>query len=168
MLVEKKVGWLNWYIVSMFTIVGFFLVFNYLMLYITGYQLVDLFDIESLKLNLLIAFILSAYFLITGYISVFLVMWFGEKKKMNFYTSKRFKSERRVLLVLIGLIALLCVLLILLDAFNNNISIYDTAYTLSSIIMFAPIGVYSIYYMLYQYAFVFGVRKKYYDDSLDD
>jgi hypothetical protein len=168
MLVKKKVDWDGWFLfVGFFVMLGYWIVGEYVMPHIIGYQLLDSSRPDSIKISLMIFIIETAYFLIAGGVFVFLLMWFDEKKKINFYTSKRFKTERRVLLAIFCSIWLLIFILILLDA-SKGLSITESINGLLLLIEMVPFGTYCLYFLLYRFAFFLGIRKGYYDNSLDD
>ena len=168
MLVKKKVGWDGWFLFAgFFIMLGFFVVADYVIPSVVGYKLFDLSRPDSLKDSFLIFIIEIAYFLIAGYVFVFLLMWFDEKKKINFYTSKRFKTERKILLI-IFLSLWLLVLFFTLWGLINGLSITESIYDLSFPMEIIPVGTYILYYLLYKFAFFLGIRKGYYDNSLDD
>ena len=168
MLVKKKVGWDGWFLFGgFFVILGFVIVAEYVIPHIIGYKLFDLSRPDSLNDSILIFIISTAYFLIAGYVSVFSLMWFDEKKKINFYTSKRFRTERRVLFIIFCSWWLLMFLLVLLDMLNG-LSAIESLTDLSALLDMAPFGIFCIYFLLYRFAFFLGIRKNYYDDSLDN
>jgi len=92
-------------------------------------------------------------------VSVYLVVWLNMylyyKKSFNFYTSHRFKNERKVAAGT-GLITIMFFLIPIL--WGEPISIEH--------VLYIPSLIFAIYYMLYMFAYLFGLRNPYYDDSL--
>ncbi|MDV0447434.1 hypothetical protein MsAg5_13250 [Methanosarcinaceae archaeon Ag5] len=149
MYVEKKTSASDW----------FFAYFIIVLAEIPIFWLAD-----ARFLNPYVAWIVGVVALIVlTYLVVLAVMYLYYKKSFNFYTSKRFKGERKVVAG-IGIVLILLWLIIVMDGLIRGIPI-----TVDDLIVLdiVPMLVFVIYYILYMYAYIFRIRKPYYDDVLD-
>lgn len=158
MLAQKKVSWTTWFVVSGIIMIGYSL-------------LADLFGISSnwidkplVQNDYLFYIVSSVYLFVATGISVYTVMIIVEKKKINFYTSNRFKTERKILFLSL-LILFGSWLIIVISGVFSGIS-FDAERDFP-VLGLIPTGAFLIYYMIYYFVFILGLRKKYYDDSLD-
>ena len=160
MIVQKRIGGFGWLLVGgTFVMIGFLLVSEHILPAILGFSLFEL-PSHDLFRNIFATVILTVYFLIAAYASVLLALWVEEKKKINFYTSKRFRTERKVLLVLIVIFAILNLIGIMLDVSSGE-------FLDSGFLAMTPVLIYLSYFLIYKFSFFLGLRKNYYDD-LDD
>ena len=159
MLVKKKTKWYDWYTASFLIVLA---------------EVPIILLSEKGVANPYVLWIAGVLILIVAiYVSVWLIMYSRYQKGYNFYTSPRFKRERKVVAGIGIVYFIVWIFLWLIFVINNIIrkGILMDAEGLSILVsMFylvpIPLIIFTIYYMIYSWAFILGLRNPYYDDSL--
>ena len=155
MLVKKKTKWYDWYTASFLIVLAESFIFE---LYERGVAKPHVMWIAGVLV-----------LIVSTYISVWLIMYSRYQKGYNFYTSPRFKKERKVAA---GIGVVYCIGLIFVSSMIIVYTIRDIPidmedlFTLGYGLSLVPIIIFTIYYMIYSWAFILGLRNPYYDDSL--
>jgi hypothetical protein len=108
----------------------------------------------------------TLYFLVVGFLSVFVVMYLRYGRKYIFFTHQRFKNERQTLLF--SAIFMTLVIFISHLALNTSYSMLysDVALTFIQEIANLPLGIFTLYTIIYSIAWVLGYRNKYYTKQI--
>ena len=152
MFVKKKTSAFDWYHASILIILVQGMVIHFY---------------ESGSISLYVAGIAGVFgLMVSVFVSVWLIMYINYKKGYNFYTSPRFKRERKVAAV-VGIILISVRLMFFLLYLIHGIALTpDHIIRFKEGAIFIPNLIFVIYYMLYMFAYLFGLRNPYYDDSL--
>ena len=147
MLVKKKTTSLDWYIASFYVLIADWI------LYISIKDVVNLYVL--MVAEFLIAFI-------SIYIVVWMVMRFFYRKGYNFFTSPRFKKERKTVAGIIMIV--LCVFIITYNLDIRNGRALDVFIEERS---FFYKWICVIYFFHYLWLTSNNLKNSYYDDSLE-
>jgi len=163
MIVKKKAKWYDWYIafMAMMLIQGLIIVLG---------DTIIVGD-DSALMDMLLVIVCNFILIISVYFSVWIITEMRYDKGCNFYTSPRFRYERKVA-ILIGIFYFILVLIVtILGIRNAIIGIVPLNIEFIGVLAFlfglVPIATLFTFYIIYMYAFIGGLRNPYYDDSLD-
>ncbi|MCL2863509.1 MAG: hypothetical protein FWE54_05430 [Methanimicrococcus sp.] len=122
--------------------------------------------------DMILIIVCNLILIVSVYFSVLIISVMRYDKVYNFYTSKRFRTERKVA-ILIGMGWFILVLALVIQIVYKSIvgSIQpldiDDIYFFGFFFGLVPLATLFTFFIVYKFVFMLGLRKPYYNDDLD-